>query len=99
MKVEAIQPLIQLAIEEDLGQSDITSELLFAEDAISKSNIVSREEIVVCGMVVAKEVLRRYDPRLTLRVIVKDGEKAQAGYKIGVIEGPLRSMLSAERVM
>jgi nicotinate-nucleotide pyrophosphorylase (carboxylating) len=99
MKVEEIQPIIQLAIQEDLGKADITSELLFTEDAISKSNIVSREEIVVCGMLIAKEVLKRYDPRLKLKINVRDGQTARAGRRIGVIEGPLRSMLSAERVM
>jgi nicotinate-nucleotide pyrophosphorylase (carboxylating) len=99
MKVEEIQDIIRLAIEEDLGKADLTSELLFAEDSISKSNIVSREEIVVCGMAVAKEILKHYDPRLKLKIKVKDGETAHVGCKIGTIEGPLRSMLSAERVM
>ena len=99
MKIAGIEPIIQLAIEEDLGKADITSELLFREDAVSKLNIVSRQEIVVCGMVVAKEILKHYDPRIRLKVYVRDGEIARLGCKIGVIEGPLRSMLSAERVM
>jgi len=99
MKIAGIETIIRLAIEEDLGKADITSELLFKEDAVSKLNIVSRQEIVVCGMSVAKEILERYDRRIRLKVYVRDGEIAQAGCKIGVIEGPLRSMLSAERVM
>jgi nicotinate-nucleotide pyrophosphorylase (carboxylating) len=91
--------LIKMAIEEDLGSGDMTSELLFKDDIIAKSNIISREEIVVCGMDVAREILVCFDKRLKLKVFVKDGLPAYVGCKIATIEGPLRSMLSAERVM
>jgi len=92
-------PLILIAVEEDLGQGDLTSELLFKEDAVDKANIISREEIIVCGMDVVMEILRHYDPRLKLRIYVNDSESAHVGCKLATIEGPLRSMLSAERVM
>ncbi len=91
--------LIKMAIEEDLGSGDITSKLLFKDDVIAETNITSREEIVVCGMNIAKEILAAFDKRLKLKVFVKDGEVAHVGRKIATIEGPLRSMLSAERVM
>ncbi len=93
------QPIIKMAIEEDLGTGDMTSELLFKKDTVDKANIISREEIIVCGMDVAGEILKHYDPRLTLKVYVDDGESAHVGCKLATIEGPLRSMLSAERVM
>lgn len=99
LNIAKIQPIIKLAIEEDLGQGDMTSELLFRDDTVSKSNIISREEIVVCGMDVAREILKRYDKRLKLKVHVNDGQSVYVGCKIATIEGPLRSMLSAERVM
>jgi nicotinate-nucleotide pyrophosphorylase (carboxylating) len=99
LNIAQVRPLIKMAIEEDLGKSDLTSELLFKDDTFDKANIISREEIVVCGMPVIKEVLNLYDKRLKLKVYVKDGESAYTGRKIGTIEGPLRSMLSAERVI
>jgi len=99
LNIAKARPLIKMAIEEDLGTGDMTSELLFKDDTIAKSNIISREEIVVCGMDVAREILKRFDERLKLKVLVKDGESAYVGCKIAIIEGPLRSMLSAERVM
>lgn len=92
-------PIIQMAIEEDLGQGDLTSELLFKEDTSDKANIISREEIIVCGMDVVREILRQYDKRLKLKVYVNDGQSAHVGCKLATIEGPLRSMLSAERVI
>ncbi len=99
LNIKQVRSLIKMAIEEDLGAGDITSHLLFKDNEIAKSNIISREEIVVCGMVVVKEILKYYDKRLKLKVLVNDGEHAYIGKKIATIEGPLRSMLSAERVM
>jgi nicotinate-nucleotide pyrophosphorylase (carboxylating) len=88
-----------MAIEEDLGRGDMTTELLFKDDTMAKSNIISREEIVVCGMDVAREILKCFDERLRLKVLVKDSQSAYVGCRIATIEGPLRSTLSAERVM
>jgi len=99
LNIAKARPIIKMAIEEDLGTGDMTSELLFKDDTIAKSNIISREEIVVCGMDVAREILACFDRRLKLKVFVNDGQPAYVGCKIGTIEGPLRSMLSAERVM
>ena len=94
-----VRPLIQMAIEEDLGNGDITSELLFGDDTVAKATIVSREEIVVCGMGLVREILKCYDERLKLKARINDGESAHVGSRLGIIEGPLRPMLSAERVM
>jgi nicotinate-nucleotide pyrophosphorylase (carboxylating) len=88
-----------MAIEEDLGKGDMTSELLFKENTFAKANIISREEIVVCGMDIAGEILKSYDDRLKLKVRVGDGQSAHVANQLATIEGPLRSMLSAERVM
>ena len=99
LNVTKALPIIKMAIEEDLGRGDLTSELLFKRDTIDKANIISREEIIVCGMDVAGEILRQYNSKLKLKVHVDDGRSAHVGCKLATIEGPLRSMLSAERVM
>lgn len=99
LNIAKARPLIQMAIEEDLGQGDVTSQLLFPEDATDKANIVSREEIVVCGTEIAQEILKYYDEKLKLTIRINDGEPAHVGSKLGTIDGPMRPMLSAERVM
>jgi len=92
-------PLIRMAIEEDLGQGDMTSELFFKEDIVAKANIISREEIIVCGMEIIREILKCYDERIELKVRINDGELAHVGSKLAIIKGPLCSVLTAERVM
>ena len=99
LNIAKARPLIRMAIEEDLGRGDVTSALLFEDDTIAKANIISREEIVVCGMDIAREILRRYDKRLKFTVHVNDGQSAHVGRKIATIQGPLGPMLTAERVM
>ena len=99
LDVSKISTLIDLAVNEDFGGGDPTSMIAVPADEVAKAALISREEIVVCGMGVVKEVLVRYDNRLKLRVIKQDGSRANVADKLAVIEGPLRSMLSAERVV
>lgn len=99
LDLNKVRPLIELAVEEDRGQGDMTSELLFGDDLIDKADIVSREEIVVCGMPIIREVLKRYDKRLKLKVLVNDGQHAYVGCRLATISGPLCSILTAERVV
>ena len=99
LNIKKVLPLIKIAVEEDLGHEDVTSQLICKEDTVAKANIVSREEIVACGMDVAKQVLKCYNEKLKLKVLVPDGEPAHVGKRIATIEGPLVSMLSAERVL
>jgi len=99
LDISKVKTLIDLAVNEDFGEGDPTSKITIAQDAVAKTAIITREEIVVCGMEVVKEVLARYDKRLKLRVLIKDGQRANVANKLATIEGPLRSMLSAERVV
>ena len=99
LDIATVRSLIQMAIDEDLGRGDVTTELLFQDNTAARSTIVSREEIVVCGIPIIEEILRLYDERLQLTAHVKDGQSAHVGNKLATIEGPLRAMLSAERVV
>ena len=99
LDISKIQTLIDLAVEEDYGQGDPTSELTISEDMMTTTTLRCREDVVVCGMDVVREVLKKYDERLSLEVLVEDGGCAVEGQAIGTLSGPLRQMLSAERVV
>ena len=99
LNISKVVTLIDLAVNEDYGCGDPTSKITIAQGAAAKASIVTREEIVVCGMEVVKEILARYDKKLKLRVLINDGQRASVADKLATIEGPLRSMLSAERVV
>jgi len=99
LDINKVRPLIRMAMEEDLGGGDVTTNLLFKDGTLAEARIVSREEIVVSGLPVIEEILRQYDERLTITAHVRDGQSAHVGSKLATIRGPLRSMLSVERVM
>lgn len=99
LDISKVEPLIDMAIREDYGKGDPTSELTVDADAKGRGYLVTREEIVVCGMGLAETILKKYDKRLVLKILIHDGERANVAERLGIIEGPLRSMLSAERVV
>jgi len=99
LDIRQVRPLIRMAMEEDLGSGDVTTNLLFQDGTRAKAMVVSREEIVVAGLPVVEEIFRQYDERLKMTAYFRDGQQAHVGNKLATIEGPLRSMLSVERVM
>ncbi|MHC5083327.1 MAG: carboxylating nicotinate-nucleotide diphosphorylase [Planctomycetota bacterium] len=99
LDLSKVIPLINIAVEEDFGTGDPTSEITVNADEKARGYLVSREEIVVSGMVMVPAILKQYDERLEFKPLVHDGERASVADKLGVIKGPLRSMLSAERVV
>ena len=99
LELAKIQGLIDIAVEEDFGMGDPTTLITVGAGVATETRIVSREEIVVCGMVLVGDVLSRYDDKLKVEIAIHDGKTAKAGDVLGIIRGPLRPMLSAERVV
>ncbi len=92
-----IDNLIDLALDEDVAFGDVTSQSIFTVDHNSKARILAREDMVVCGLEVAKRVFARVDSALKVDVEVKDGDRVSNGSTILVVEGPTISILTAER--
>ena len=92
-----IDSLIDLALDEDVAFGDVTSQSIFAVDHNSKARILAREDMVVCGLEVAKRVFARVDAALKVDVGVNDGDRVSKGSTLLVVEGPTISILTAER--
>ena len=89
---------IDIALREDIGSGDITSDLLVPEQAKAQASIVAREKAVIAGTLTAAEVFRRVDPSLKISVHVTDGTTVLGGETIIEVRGAARSILKAERV-
>ena len=95
-----IQSLVQAALAEDLGdRGDVTSTFFIPETAVSRATILAKADGVLSGMEVAAEVLKQVDPRLKLKRLLKDGASFVKGDIAGIITGPSRSLLAAERTL
>ena len=93
----AVLRLIELALEEDLGRGDVTSEILDIDDGELSACIVARESMVVFGLSVAAVVFQRVDPSVQVEMLRKDGDVLEAGQGAMRVTGRASSVLSAER--
>jgi len=92
-----IDSLIDLALDEDVAFGDVTSQSIFAVDHISKARLVAREDMVVCGLDIAKRVFSRIDPKLEVELKASDGDRVTEGSPVLLAGGPTISLLTAER--
>src|SRR6185369_6515760 len=105
---EELKDLIQLAKREDLGaqSDDVTSRLLVPEDAIGVGTLLQKAVGIACGLPMVEMICRAYDERLRVEQIpgfhmeIIEGRFSDARVTpLLRIRGPLRSILSAERVI
>ncbi len=89
---------IGIALAEDIGTGDITSEAFISADLNALGRIVARDRAVVAGAETAAEVFRRVDARLHVEIVHGDGTSLSGGETILEIRGAARSILTAERV-
>ena len=94
---EQVDNIIDLALAEDLGHGDITTEALIPAQLQGKAFILIKEDGVVAGGVVAMKVFRRVDPSLKVEVLINDGTKVRAGDIVATVSGRVASILKAER--
>jgi nicotinate-nucleotide pyrophosphorylase (carboxylating) len=98
MKKQDIHQIVRLALKEDVGRGDITTNLLVPPSHKSRAVIITRQEAIVCGTAFAAEVFRQLDPALHVTFSHKDGDALKKGDTIVRIEGRTRAILTGERV-
>lgn len=93
----SVVTLVQLALMEDVGPGDVTSQYFVPAEATSSARIFAKEDGVTAGIEVAAEVFRQVDPLLSVRVAKNDSEPFAQGDTLLQIAGPTRSILTGER--
>ncbi len=93
-----LRRLITDALREDIGHGDITTEYLIPEGHKSKAQIILKEDCVLAGAPVVKEVFHCLDPAIICRILRSDGEHLSKGTVVIELEGPTKSLLSGERL-
>src|SRR6185369_9582581 len=90
--------LIDLALREDIGSGDITSEYFVDENDRASARVIAKERAIVAGTEVAAEVFRRVDSELGVEIVQKDGTTVAGGTVVMEVRGRARSILTSERV-
>ena len=96
---ELTDRLIDLSFAEDIGDGDHTTLCCIPDDAMGQSRLIIKEDGILAGVEVAKEVFRRFDPSLQVEVLIGDGSPVKVGEIAMVVTGKVQSLLQTERLM
>jgi len=93
----AIKPLIDMALSEDIGPGDITTDYLIDEFATGDAVIVAKENLILAGSSVAECVFKTLDPAIDIFRTFRDGDEVKKGDVVMEIKGKMRALLKGER--
>ncbi|HKK94571.1 MAG TPA: hypothetical protein VJ925_14145, partial [Longimicrobiales bacterium] len=94
---DPLDTLVRLALAEDVGPGDFTSEWTVPADARGEATVVAKAGVVVAGVDAALRVFAAVDPSIEIEVRAADGSFVGTGEGVLDITGPLRGILTAER--
>jgi nicotinate-nucleotide pyrophosphorylase (carboxylating) len=92
-----VDRLIDLALEEDVGPGDVTTQALVKPARQGAAQIRAKQHLVVAGLPVVQRVFHRLDPRLQISLEAQDGEEVAPGTVLARVTGPLAAILTGER--
>jgi len=93
-----VEKLIDLALIEDIGSGDVTSEYFVPEGVQAKALMLVKADGVVAGLEVAQRVFEKVDASIKTKILIPDGSNVKKGDYVMEIKGSARSVLTGERV-
>jgi nicotinate-nucleotide pyrophosphorylase (carboxylating) len=93
----SLDQLIDLALEEDVGTGDVTTEHLVPTQAKGHGAIVAKENLIISGLDVARRVFQRIDADVVFQSNFKDGSRVEKGRIVANLSGRLSALLIGER--
>jgi nicotinate-nucleotide pyrophosphorylase (carboxylating) len=95
----ACERLVKWALDEDIGTvGDLTSQAVTPIGLAGRTALVARAEGVVAGLPAAEMAFQRVHFSLRFQTLIEDGREVRPGDRLAVVSGPMRSILTAERV-
>ena len=95
--MNSIQHLIEIALKEDMGSGDITTDNIVDPDLEGKGVIIAKEPFVIAGLDVADQVFKYLNAGVIFNPVYSDGDFVKQGETIANVKGNLRALLSGER--
>ena len=95
--MNSTEHLIKIALKEDIGSGDITTDNLVDPDLEGKGVIIAKEPFIIAGLDVACQVFKHLNANVIFIPVYIDGNLVKEGETIATVEGKLRALLSGER--
>ena len=93
-----VDPIIDFALKEDIGESDITTDSLIPKERITRATMTAKDNGIIAGLPIAERVFRKIDPNIKWDANIKDGDSVKKGDVLVSMEGSFRALLTGERV-
>lgn len=97
LSLEAVQPLIAAALQEDIGSGDITSNAVIADGMSARFSFVAREPMVVSGLILLPLLFSMIDNAVSVHIEAEEGEEVAENAVLATIEGDAKALLAGER--
>lgn len=94
-----LKSMLETFYLEDLGDGDVSSEILFSKSDEGSFSLFMKEQGVFCGRDVIEIGFSLMDPKVDVQVFAADGDWVEAGQSIAEIRGPMGALLQGERVV
>jgi len=99
LDIELIQPFIDNALKEDVGDGDHTSLATIPPDTIGKAKLLVKDHGIIAGVELAEYIFHRVDKNLKVNIFIKDGTEVKPKDVVLEVEGNVISILTAERLV
>jgi nicotinate-nucleotide pyrophosphorylase (carboxylating) len=93
----AVLQLVDLALEEDLGRGDVTSQAVISPTSTAVAHLVARQGLTVAGLGLAAAVFHRLDADIEVETLLSDGDEAKPGATVATYRGSATALLAGER--
>ena len=97
--IEDAQVLIRLALAEDVGTGDVTSQWTIPADQTQTATLIAKQDGVIAGLAVPALVFDELNEKVQIRLFVQDGARVAKGDRIAEFTGTTRALLTAERTL
>jgi len=95
---DEIRRIVRAALDEDVGQGDLTTTATVTESTTTRGRFLAKQDCVLAGLACVEAAFGLLDPTCRLTRNRDDGERAARGETFAVIDGRARALLTAERV-
>lgn len=92
-----MDPLILLALQEDITSEDITTNAVITAGVRAQVNLIAKESGIIAGLAVYQRTFELLDPAATVEPFVSDGDTVNPGDLLAVVAADARTLLSGER--
>ncbi|MFN3966359.1 MAG: carboxylating nicotinate-nucleotide diphosphorylase [Endomicrobiia bacterium] len=97
LDLKKVREIVRIALAEDIGTDDITTKSIFSPTEVAQAKIVAKDNCIISGLAVAREVFKTLDKKCIWRAKYKDGVKVKAKRTVATVRGRAHAILSGER--